>query len=105
MGTPIISIQNAAIQQNKNVVLDKVSLKIDAGAFVYFIGRTGSGKSSLIRTLYAALPLKSGEISICDTALAKLKTLFLRQMAKIRSFANRPTPWGPWGTLLRRRAG
>ena len=64
MGTPIISIQNAAIQQNKSVVLDKVSLEIDAEAFVYFIGRTGSGKSSLIRTLYAALPLKSGEISM-----------------------------------------
>ena len=63
MGTPIISIQNAAIQQNKNVVLDKVSLKIDAGAFVYFIGRTGSGKSSLIRTLYAALPLKSVKLA------------------------------------------
>lgn len=81
MGTPIISIQNAVIQQNKNMVLDKVSLDIDAGAFVYFIGRTGSGKSSLIRTLYAALPLKSGEISICDTALSKLKS---RHVHKLR---------------------
>ena len=73
MGTPIISIQNAAIEQNKNVVLDNVSLDIDAGAFVYFIGRTGSGKSSLIRTLYAALPLKSGEISICKRHWQNLK--------------------------------
>ena len=81
MGTPIISIQNAVIQQNKNMVLDKVSVDIDAGAFVYFIGRTGSGKSSLIRTLYAALPLKSGEISICDTALSKLKS---RHVHKLR---------------------
>jgi cell division transport system ATP-binding protein len=81
MGTPIISIHNAAIQQNKSVVLDKVSLEIDAEAFVYFIGRTGSGKSSLIRTLYAALPLKSGEISICDTALSKLKS---RHVHKLR---------------------
>lgn len=81
MGTPIISIQNAAIQQNKSVVLDNVSLEIDAEAFVYFIGRTGSGKSSLIRTLYAALPLKSGEISICDTALSKLKN---RHVHKLR---------------------
>lgn len=83
MGTPIISIQNAAIQQNKNVVLDKVSLKIDAGAFVYFIGRTGTGKSSLIRTLYAALPLKSGEISICDTALAKLKSRHVHKLRRL----------------------
>jgi len=81
MGTAIISIQNATIEQNKNVVLDNVSLDIDAGAFVYFIGRTGSGKSSLIRTLYAALPLKSGEISICNTTLAKLKS---RHVHKLR---------------------
>jgi cell division transport system ATP-binding protein len=81
MGTPIISIQNAAIQQNKSLVLDKVSLEIDAEAFVYFIGRTGSGKSSLIRTLYAALPLKSGEISICDTTLSELKN---RHVHKLR---------------------
>ena len=83
MGTPIISIQNAAIQQNKNVVLNKVSLDIEAGAFVYFIGRTGSGKSSLIRTLYAALPLKSGEINICDTALAKLKNKHVHKLGRL----------------------
>lgn len=82
MGTPIISIQNADIQQNKSVVLDKVSLEIDAEAFVYFIGRTGSGKSSLIRTLYAALPLKSGEISICNTALSKLKSRHLHKLRR-----------------------
>lgn len=83
MGLPIISIQNATIQQNKNVVLDKVSLDIEAGAFVYFIGRTGSGKSSLIRTLYAALPLKSGEINICDTALAKLKNKHVHKLRRL----------------------
>ena len=83
MGTPIISIQNAAIQQNKNVVLDNVSLDIDAGAFVYFIGRTGSGKSSLIRTLYAALTLKSGEISICETALTKLKSRHIHKLRRL----------------------
>ena len=83
MGLPIISIQNATIQQNKNVVLDKVSLDIEVGAFFYFIGRTGSGKSSLIRTLYAALPLKSGEISICDTALATLKSKYVHKLRRM----------------------
>jgi cell division transport system ATP-binding protein len=83
MGTPIISIQNAAIQQNKNVVLDNVSLDVEAGAFVYFIGRTGSGKSSLIRTLYAALPLKLGEISICDTALTTLKSKHVHKLRRM----------------------
>ena len=73
METQIISIQNAAIQQHKNVVLKNVTLDITQGSFVYFIGRTGSGKSSLIRTLYGALPLQEGEISINATTLSKLK--------------------------------
>jgi len=81
MGTPIISIQEAAIFQHKKAVLQHVSLEIERESFVYFIGRTGSGKSSLIRTLYAALPLSEGEIMICDTSLARLKK---RHVHKLR---------------------
>jgi len=73
MNSPIITIENASIYQHKSNVLSGVNLSIDEGAFVYFIGRTGSGKSSLIRTLYAALPLQKGEISVCNTTLSKLK--------------------------------
>ncbi len=81
MSSPIIKIDNATISQHKKVVLKEVSLEVAAGAFVYFIGRTGSGKSSLIRTLYAAMPLTVGEIHICDTALSKLKK---RHVHKLR---------------------
>lgn len=73
MSSPIITIENASIYQHKKAVLSSVCLKINEGSFVYFIGRTGSGKSSLIRTLYAALPLRDGEISICETDISKLK--------------------------------
>lgn len=73
MSSPIITIENATIEQQKSAVLSNVHLSINEGAFVYFIGRTGSGKSSLIRTLYAALPLKGGEIRICNTPLSTLK--------------------------------
>ena len=80
MSSSIIKIENATISQHKKVVLKEVSLEIAAGAFVYFIGRTGSGKSSLIRTMYAAMPLTAGEIHICETALSKLKKRHIHQL-------------------------
>ena len=82
MSTSIISIENAAIHQHKKPVLSGVNLNITEGAFVYFIGRTGSGKSSLIRTLYAALPLQEGEISVCNTAMATLKKRHIHRLRR-----------------------
>lgn len=82
MNPPIITIENATIQQHKNTVLEKVNLSINEGAFVYFIGRTGSGKSSLIRTLYAALPLREGEIHINNTPLSSLKSRQTHQLRR-----------------------
>ena len=82
MSSSIITIENASISQHKKEVLKDVSLEIEEGAFVYFIGRTGSGKSSLIRTLYAALPLSTGEITICNTALASLKKRHIHKLRR-----------------------
>ncbi|NCG04577.1 MAG: ATP-binding cassette domain-containing protein [Bacteroidetes bacterium] len=82
MSSPIIKIDNTTISQHKKVVLKGVSLEVAAGAFVYFIGRTGSGKSSLIRTLYAAMPLATGEIHICDTTLSKLKKRHIHKLRR-----------------------
>jgi cell division transport system ATP-binding protein len=59
-GETILSLQNAVIYQDTNLVLRNVDLEIHRGEFVYLIGKTGSGKSSLLKTLYAALPLKEG---------------------------------------------
>ena len=82
MISPIIKIDNATISQHKKVVLKEVSLEVAEGAFVYFIGRTGSGKSSLIRTLYAAMPLTVGEILICDTAISKIKKRHIHKLRR-----------------------
>ena len=82
MSSSIITIENASISQHKKEVLKDVSLEIEEGAFVYFIGRTGSGKSSLIRTLYAELPLSTGEITICNTALASLKKRHIHKLRR-----------------------
>ena len=69
----IIELQKASIFQKHNLVLTEVSLAIEKGEFVYLVGKTGSGKSSLLRTLYADIPLLQGDGSIAGYDLKKIK--------------------------------
>lgn len=69
----IISVRHAVIFQGMNTVLNDVHFEIEKGEFVYLIGRTGSGKSSLLKTLYADLPLQMGEIHIAGYDLKNIK--------------------------------
>jgi len=64
--TPIIKLSQAVIRQSDNIILKDVNLEIKKGEFVYLIGRVGSGKSSLLKTLYADLPLKEGTGTVSD---------------------------------------
>jgi len=73
MAEPILTLQNTKIFQRENLVLSDVNLEINKGEFVYLIGKTGSGKSSLMKTLYGDLPLHKGEGSIVGFDLKKLK--------------------------------
>jgi cell division transport system ATP-binding protein len=68
-----ISIKNAAIYQNSALILSRVNLELKKGEFIYLMGKTGSGKSSLLETLYAELPLTEGEGRIAEFDLRKLK--------------------------------
>ncbi|MCR9287494.1 MAG: ATP-binding cassette domain-containing protein [Bacteroidetes bacterium] len=68
----IVQISNADIFQDQVKILEDVNLRITKGEFIYLIGKTGSGKSSLLKTLYAALPLSNGKGTVCGYDLKKL---------------------------------
>ena len=70
---PVLDVKNACIFQEHKVVLEDVDFSVAKGEFVYLVGRTGSGKSSLMRTLYADLPLKLGEVEIAGYAIKNIK--------------------------------
>jgi len=69
----IIHFDRVSIYQNENLVLANVSLSVERGQFIYLIGKTGSGKSSLLKTIYAELPVKSGQARVAGYDLRKLK--------------------------------
>ncbi len=73
MSQTILSLTDVTIYQENNAVLTHVNLEVKNGDFIYIIGKTGSGKSSFMKTLYADLPLTEGEGTIVDYDLKGLK--------------------------------
>lgn len=69
----IIDINSAKIFQKKNLILQDVNVQIDKGEFVYLIGKTGTGKSSLLKTIYGDLPLQEGDAVVCGFDLKTIK--------------------------------
>lgn len=68
----IVNLKDVSIFQGKNLVLDQVNIEILPSSFNYLVGKTGSGKSSLLKVLYAAIPFNSGEGSIANFKLNNL---------------------------------
>lgn len=73
MSETILELKEASIFQKESLVLSEVNLDVQKGEFVYLIGKTGSGKSSFMKTLYGDLPLKKGTGSIVGFDLKKLR--------------------------------
>lgn len=71
---PVANLTDVTIFQEDKEVLKEVEFVIDKGEFVYLIGRTGSGKSSLLKTLYADLPIRMGRAEVVGYDLLKIKT-------------------------------
>ena len=81
MSETILTLQNVAIYQRESLILSEVNVSINKGEFVYLIGKTGTGKSSFMKTLYGDIPLNEGQGEIVGI---NLKTLKEKQIPKLR---------------------
>ena len=72
MDQSIVSLKQANIYQGNSLVLNNVNLDVDKGEFIYLIGKTGTGKSSLLKTLYGDIYLKEGEGKVAGFDLKDL---------------------------------
>ncbi len=79
---PVVRVKDATIFQGNQPVLTDLSFDIEKGDFVFLVGRTGSGKSSLLKTLYADLPLRLGDISIAGFNIRGMKTKQVPQLRR-----------------------
>ncbi|MCX6209338.1 MAG: ATP-binding cassette domain-containing protein [Bacteroidetes bacterium] len=82
MSEPIVSLKNVNIYQGKSLILQDVNFNIEKGEFVYLVGKTGTGKSSLLKTLYGELALKEGSASVVGYDIRNMdwkKVPFLRR--------------------------
>ena len=73
MSKSVLSLKNVTITQEGKTILSDINLEVNHGEFIYIIGKTGSGKSSFMKTLYADLPLNQGEGRIVEYDLKTLK--------------------------------
>ena len=82
MAETVISLENVNIYQGQSLILQNVNFTVEKGEFVYLVGKTGTGKSSLLKTLYGELSLKEGKANVVGFDLSDMdwkKVPFLRR--------------------------
>jgi len=82
MSEPVVTVKNANIYQGNSLILSDVNFTVERGEFVYLVGKTGTGKSSLLKTLYGELQLKEGDATVAGYDLRQMnwkKVPFLRR--------------------------
>ncbi len=82
MAEVIIRYNHVDIHQSSGLILSDVTFEIEKGEFVYLIGRTGTGKTSLLKTLYADVPVRSGEATICGFDMTNIKKRDIPQLRR-----------------------
>ena len=78
---PVVALENVVISYGREPVLKDVSLRLEGGDFAYLIGKSGAGKTSLLRTLYADLPVESGVAKVCGFDVVNIRR---REVALLR---------------------
>ena len=78
----VLSYSHVNIYQGNDLVLSDVNIEMQPGEFIYLIGKTGTGKSSLMKTIYGEVPVKEGDASICGYNLKKLRRSDLPQLRR-----------------------
>ena len=79
---PIVHLENIAISHENGMLLTGVNLDLDEGEFVYLIGKSGAGKTSLLRSLYADRPIDNGIAKVCGFDVVNIKRRHIPQLRR-----------------------
>lgn len=79
---PVVLLENVSISNEGGPLLNNVNLRLERGEFAYLIGKSGAGKTSLLRTLYADMPVDSGNARVCGFDLATMKRRHVPQLRR-----------------------
>ena len=79
---PIVHLENLAISHENGMLLTGVNLDLDEGEFVYLIGKSGAGKTSLLRSLYADRPIDNGIAKVCGFDVVNIKRRHIPQLRR-----------------------
>ena len=79
---PVISFKNADIYQHKNLILSDISFTVNTGELVYVVGKTGSGKSNLLKVMYGDLQVNSGEVEVAGYNIREIKNKNIQRLRR-----------------------